>query len=493
MVAVFTPYSTAVNLFGAKPSWIPDDLDQQRIQSYQLYEQIYWNVPDIFALTARGTNDKAIYIPTARTIVDTTNRYTAPQFSVVVQARDGSEVISQDMLAARLVLSDFMSRERFRSKFNGAKRYGLIRGDWIWHITANPLKELGKRISITALDPGMYFPITAEDDVDRVIGCHLIEQITDDNGDLAIRRLTYRKTETNTVTVEDGIFAVDAWMGPTDTPRTILRPITELPPTITALPVYHIKNFEEPGNPFGSSEIRGFERIMAAVNQSISDEDLALALEGIGMYATDAPPPTDPATGKEVPWQLGPGRVVHTPGGSVFQRVDGVGSVAPFQDHIRLLTNMLREASSTPDIAIGSVDVKVASSGIALALQLEPMLAKSSEKNDLILGTHDQIFFDLLNGWYPAYEETTFENVKGACVVGDPVPVDRAARLGELNDMLDRGVIDTAFYRAEATKLGYTFPDNIGDTAEAEFSSRNSIADPLAIRADGELTGSPDE
>lgn len=490
MAVAFTPYSTGMALFGQKPSWIPNELDQQRIQAYQLYEQIYWNVPDIFQLTARGTNDKAIYIPTARTIIDTTNRYTAPAFDFLVQPREVGAQISQDVVAARLALQDWMARERFRSKFNGAKRYGLIRGDWIWHLTADVTKPIGKRISITALDPAMYFPITADDDVDRVIGCHLVESITDDNGDPVIHRLTYRKVPlsdgTSTITVEDGLFEVDAWGGPNDRPKQVLRPVTALPPDITALPVYHVKNFEEPGNPFGSSEIRGFERIMAAVNQSISDEDLALALEGIGMYATDAPQPTDDKD-NPVPWQLGPGRVVHIPSGHIFNRVDGVGSVAPFQDHIGLLTKLLREASSTPDIAIGSVDVQVASSGIALALQLDPMLAKAAEKDDLILDVHAQMGYDLINGWYPAYEETTFTDVTVVPVVGDPVPVDRTARLTELNDMLDRGVIDSAFYRTEASKLGYEFPDNIGDTALAEHSARNAIADPLAQRAAGEL------
>lgn len=486
MAVAFTPYSTGAALFGQKPSWIPGELDQLRIQSYQLYEEIYWNVPDIFQLTARGTNDKAIYIPTARTIIDTTHRYTAPGFDFLAQPRETGAAISQDVVAARLVLSDWMARERFRSKFNGAKRYGLIRGDWIWHLTADIRKPLGRRISITALDPAMYFPITAEDDVDRVIGCHLVEQIVNDNGDPAIHRLTYRKTDTGGVSVEEGLFEVDAWGGPTDRPVKVIKPLEMMPPEITALPVYHVKNFEEPGNPFGSSEIRGFERIMAAINQSISDEDLALALEGIGMYATTAPEPTD-NDGRKVPWKLGPGRVVHHPETTDFRRVDGVGSVAPFQDHIGMLTKFLREASSTPDIAIGSVDVQVASSGIALALQLEPMLAKASEKNELIVDVHAQMGYDLINGWYPAFEDTTFQDVTVVPVVGDPVPVDRSARLTELNDMLDRGVIDSAFYRSEASKLGYNFPEGIGDSALAEHSARNSIADPVADRAAQEL------
>lgn len=486
MAVVFTPYSTAVSLFGTKPSWIPNELDQLRIQSYQLYPEIYWNVDQIFKLSQRGTNDKPIYIPTARTIIDTTNRYTAPNFGVSVAARGGTQP-TDDVVAAQLILSDFMARERFKSKFAGAKRYGLIQGDWVWHVTADPTKPVGFRLSITAMDPGMYFPITADDDVDRVVGCHLIEQTFDSQGESRIRRLTYRKTENGGVSVEDALFETDKWDGPNDKPTQILRPVEMLPPSITALPVYHVKNFEEPGNPFGSSEIRGFERIMAAINQAISDEDLALALDGIGMYATDAPHPTHPETGLQVPWQLGPGRVIHHPADSKFARVSGVGSFGPFQDHLAYLTRTLREGSNTPDIAVGNVDVKIAQSGIALSLQLSPMLAKAEEKNGLILDVHTQLFYDLINGWYPAYEETTFTDIVVTPVCGDAVPVDRAARFTELNDMLDRGVIDTGYYRTEVTKLGYIFPEGMAETAKTEFDSRNSVADPFAARVDAGL------
>jgi hypothetical protein len=151
----------------------------------------------------------------------------------------------------------------------------------------------------------------------------------------------------------------------------------------------------------------------------------------------------------------------------------------------------LQQAADTPDIAVGAVDVQVASSGIALSLQLGPMLAKAEEKNDLIIGTHDQMFWSLVNEWFPAYEATTFTNVTVDCVVGEAVPVDRTARLAELNDMLDRGVIDTGYYRSEASKLGYSFPEDIGTKAAAEYSQRNSdqFADRVASEIDADENG----
>jgi hypothetical protein len=478
---VFTPYSTVRNLMGTLPTWIPDQLDQERILSYQVYEQIYWGVPETFKIVARGTEDKPIYVPTGRIIVDTTHRYVASGFDFSVDLRTGGDSSqSADAQAVTLAMEDLWTRERFRSKFNGNKRYGLIRGDWAWHIVADDTKLPGSRISIYPLDPASYFPIWDEDDLDKIVGCHIVDTVQVGN-DQFIKRLTYRKTETGSITSEESLFKVDDWFGPEAKVQQVLKPLTELPPTITALPVYHIKNFEEPANPFGSSELRGLERIIASVNQTISDEELTLALEGLGVYATDAPPPVD-ENDQETTWQLGPGRVVEHPAGSKFERITGVGSVKPSQDHLAFLLAMIHEASGTPDVARGKVDVKVAESGISLMLQMAPMLAKVDEKDQLVKDVHDQMFFDLVNGWFPGYESTSFGDARVRARVGDKLPVDRAARFKELNDMLDKGVISSDFYRSEATKLGYKFPDTMVNEIAADNATKAALVDPFGTR-----------
>jgi len=476
---LFTPYTTGEPFFqGSKPSWIPGDLDIMRIQAYQLYEEMYWNVPTVFQVSLRGSNEQPIYVPSARTIVDATHRYTAPGFSVAVSG--GS---TGDQGKAMAELETFLRRERFLSKFSGAKRYGIIKGDWVWHITADPDKPEGSRISITSIDPGMYFPITDDENVDKILGAHLVEYITTPDGP-RIRRLTYRKVPqpdgTNKISVEDGIFETDKWEGPTDKPVKILQPVTMLPDDITSLPVYHIKNTETPGDPFGSSELRGLEVIAGALHQVMSDEDLALALDGIGVYATDSSHPIDPATGQKTTWKMGPGNVQHVDG-KFFNRVSGVSGLGDsYGAHYNRLWEALKQAASTPDIAIGSVDVQVAASGVALALQLGPMLSKAADKNQLILDTHNQLFYDWLNMWEPAYEGMSFKGVVLSSTIGDAVPTDRVQRFAELNDMLDRGVIDTEYYRSEVSKLGYVFPVDIGTKADAEFQARN--ADQFAAR-----------
>ena len=482
----FTPYSTVQSLFGAKPSWIPDELDILRIQSYQTYEQLYWNVPDVLKVSLRGSNELPIYVPSGRTIVDTTNRYVGSRFGVAITSRAGGP--STDATAAMASITQFMKREQFRSKFNGNKRYGLIRGDAIWHVTADEAKPEGSRTTITALDPGMYFPIYDDEDIDRILGVHLVELVETSDGP-RVRRLTYRKVPQadglNRITVEDGLFEVDKWGGPDANARTVIQPPTELPPEITSIPVYHFKNFQEPGNPFGSSELRGLERVMAGLSQTMSDEDLTLALEGIGVYATDSSEPVDPQTKKPVPWRMGPGRVVHYDG-EKFDRITGASNLGQsYGEHYNRLRQALFESSSTPEVAVGRVDVSIAQSGIALQLQLGPMLAKAGEKNDSLLDVSDNLFYDLLTMWFTAYDGTDFEDISVTCTAGDGVPVDRERRFAELNDMLDRGVIDTDYYRSEAAKLGYVFPEGIGDRASAEYQARN--ADQFATRVNEEL------
>ena len=468
---------------GALPTWIPDQLDQERVLSYQIYEQIYWGVPETFKLVARGAEDKPIYVPTGRIIVDTTHRYTATGFDFGVDLRSGGEAsASQDAQAVTLAMEDLWTRERFRSKFNGNKRYGLIRGDWCWHIVADDEKAPGTRISIYPLDPASYFPIWDEDDLDKIVGCHIVDTVQIGN-DQFIKRLTYRKTETGTITSEESLFPVDNWNGPDAKAERILRPPMELPPSITALPVYHIKNFEEPANPFGSSELRGLERIIGAVNQTISDEELTLALDGLGLYATTAPPPVD-ENDEETTWQLGPGRVVEHPAGTDWKRVSGVGSVTPSQDHIAFLLRMVNEAAAVADVARGKVDVSVAESGISLMLQMAPMLAKVDEKDQLVKDTHDQMFYDLVNGWFPGYEQTSFgDDVRVRTRLGEKLPVDRAAKFKELSQMLADKVISVQFYRMEATKLGYDFPEDMDQQIlDSTRAITEASMDPLGSR-----------
>jgi hypothetical protein len=182
--------------------------------------------------------------------------------------------------------------------------------------------------------------------------------------------------------------------------------------------------------------------------------------------------------------------VIHRPEGTEWERIAGVGTVAPFGDHYNRLWESMKQATASPDVAVGTVDVQIAQSGIALSLQLLPIMEKSAEKNDLIAEKHDQMWFDLVNMWYPTYEDTTFAEVSAKSVFGDAVPVDRETRFRELNDMLAGGVIDDEYYRQEASKLGYVFPQDMAARSKAWRDDQK--ADTFGTRVDDELEGGDD-
>jgi hypothetical protein len=217
---------------------------------------------------------------------------------------------------------------------------------------------------------------------------------------------------------------------------------------------------------------------------------LALALEGLGLYATTSGPPVDD-DGNEENWRLGPGWVVEIDRDSTFERVSGVGSVEPYQTHINSIKGFAHESAGIPDIAVGAVDVQTAESGIALAFKMAPILAKNEEKEQEILSVMDHMLYDLTTMWFPVYEGFTTA-ARPVSIVDDPMPTNRKATLDEIVAMLstDPPLISAAYARTLLSeKLGYDFPDEIDsdvvDEAAAIAAARN--VDPFASRVAAEL------
>lgn len=485
----YNQWSNARPLLGGLPAWVTGD-DQERVASYQLYEEIFWNVPDTFKILQRGTDTSPIYIPTGRLMIETINRYYAAGFDYSVQGPSDSdnEIVS-------LALRSLFRREKFFSKFNSFKRFSLVRGDALWHIIADPNKAEGRRISIHELPPDRYFPVYDVNDVEKVTGCHLVQVVKDAKGNDVVRRQTYRKDPaTGRITSEEGIYEVDAWddrnLAQEAKPPAVklvqaITPPFELPESIRSIPVYHVRNRWQSGQIFGSSDLRSFERVISGINQGISDEELALALDGLGVYWTTADRPTGG-------WVLGPGSVVEGEANESFERVSGVSTVAPSQAHLAYLHDQgIKQPSGLSDIAIGTVDVAVAESGIALALQMSPLLALAKEKEAELLAVHDHMFFDLTHGWLPEYEGVTAgPNVTVEPIVGEPMPRNRKDTVEEVLSLLGANVISVEYAQNRLSKeLGMEFPaemnqeilTNIRNLSEAEGS------DPFAERVRKEL------
>lgn len=461
---------SSIRALGVEPNnslgWIPAE-ERDRIAAYIKYDQIYWNDARQYALRVLD-GETPLYIPNARTVVDTTSYFLLKGLRITV---DGPKK-TKDALDA------FLKREAFYSRFNEAKHSGVARGDWVFHMTASPRKAPGTRISLTPVDPSSVFPIYDEDEPGKMIGCHIAVQYTSakEPDKVRVRRLTYRLDEegdTRRVSREEAIYELnESWFGSKAKKIRDVIPFGYLDSSITSIPVYWFKNRHWQGEDYGSSELRGLETILQTVSQGDTDVSASLALEGLGVYATDGGRPID-ENGTETEWEVAPGRVMEVPSGAYFRRVEGVGSITPAIDQIKYLEEKVHEATGLSDIALGKVDAQTASSGIALAIRFMPTLAKMETRDQHGIDILTQMFYDWKT-WHAAFE---LEALEGDIipVIGDKLPSDRTAKVNELNNMLDRRVISTAYYREQMEELGYTFPSDIEDQIQKDLD-RNQIS-----------------
>jgi hypothetical protein len=474
---VNTPYSTVEPYLSDIPAWVPEE-EQERVSSYLQYDDMYWSNKNAFKLAlVDGEEVGPIYVPKAKTIVDTTSHFLLKGLSIT--APEGNA----GMTAA---LEALFARERFYSRFHIAKHSGVSRGDYLLHMSADEEKPEGTRLSITTVHPAAWFPVYDDWDPDKLKKVHLAEIFEHrKDGRIAtyIRRLTYEYVTVSgqrRVSRTEGFFEERDWFDPLKARKVkSLQKTKLLPESITVIPVYRFKNQEWQGEDHGTSELRGFERLMQAINQSITDEEVALALEGLGVYATDAAGPINPDTQKRVPWEVAPARVMELPTGSYFKRVEGVGSITPMLEHVKYMQEALYEASGTSDISRGVVDVQVAQSGIALALKFLPTLAKVEERDIAGIEGLKQFFHDW-KVWHAEYEGQNFGETEVVIAIGDKLPHDDVKTVNELNNMLDRGVIDTKFYREKMKELGYEFPDDIETRIADEANKKFEMAQKMA-------------
>ena len=449
---LFTPYSTLGTMLGRLPAWWPEE-EQQRIAAYEKYDQMYWNDPTQYAIRVLE-DEQPIYIPNAQVIVDTTAHYLLKGLEVVPDKSD------------KEAWDNFAKRERFYSKFHQNKTAGITRGDWAFHITADPTKPEGERISIDTLHPGMVWKVEDPDNPDDIIRIHLVTQFTKRvNGEdkLLIRKLTYEKVkegpELKPKTViyrEEALYeVVPDWFGPTPSKVQQILPREALDERIQHFPVYWYNNREwESQARYGSSELRGLEFLDWAVSQGATDTQAALALEGLGVFATDGGRPVN-EDGVEEDWEVAPGKVMEVPAGAYFRRVDGVGSITPMMDQINYIEKKMQQASGLSDVALGQVDVQTAASGIALAIRFMPTLAKIEHRDTAGVEITQQMIHDLTT-WFEVYEKYTFHADPEVTIAKVKLPADPVRTLNELNNMVDRKIISRRTFAKEAAALGYT-------------------------------------
>lgn len=493
-----SPYDTATPLAAAVPAHITDEDDVKRVRAYVTYQQIWDNVPAAFAALLRVDDDlTARYVPVVREIIEAANRYLGQDMETVWTPNPGVTVSDEEMGEWRGFLDAFWAREEVGIKLLSAKRWMLIKGDSLFHISADPSKPEGARVSLTEIEPEQYFPIWDPADAERRIGCYLVSIVLDDEQEEIVQRIEYRKigneeqaaefaTPIGSIFYRRSFFETDGWddrdaddeLKPVGPPAWAAAaegapdPFVgyPLPSDITSIPVYHTRNRRRGGKTgrFGISEIQGLETVFAGVIQNATDEDLTVAMDGLGVYATTSGKARD-STGREIPWRVGPASIAEIEEGSTFQRVQGVGSIQPYQDHMSYLTNVARGANGAPSIASGQVSGDVAMSGIALRIHFMPTLAANAEREAEMASKWTQMLYDLLTMWFPVYEGIAPLQMQPSIVFGDPLPPDRTAIIAEVTTLVSSGIV-TKGWAAEylAEKLGYKFPEGMVEQAAAD-------------------------
>lgn len=464
-----------------------------RLGSYTLYEQIYWTIADAFKVVQRGSDDQPIYIPSGKQIVNTLHRYMSNGLGIVTDPTVGTE---SENLASLQALLALLKRERFFSEFNANKRYGIIRGDWCFRIEVDPERLEGSRLSISSVDPGRYYPVYSEEFPDEMIGVDLASVIVENDKDF-ILKTSYRKTTErggpSPITMEEGVFNPDRSGLPgreEGSPERTTIPLVQFPPEIDQIPIYHIANGVIPEADWGNSELRGMERLLGAINQGISDEELSLALDGLGVYWSDGGSPVD-EQGNPTDWDVGPARVVEVPTDRKFGRVQGISTVTPFQDHLKYLDQQLFAGAAIPDVARGKVNAGTAESGIALLLEMGPLLARVSEGEQTITDVLVNMLFDLKK-WMAVYEGQSFPNSIWIPTYGNKIPQNRKQEFDEIITMYGSGdLVSGSWARAQlAKRFGYEFPTD-ADMLTEIITERTAIAqaevDVMGARTDAEL------
>lgn len=460
----FNQWSTLAPLLGNESLNWPKD-DELRIKAYEKYDQIYWNDPTQYAIRVLE-GEQPLYIPNARVIVNTTAYYLTKGLQIQLGDKKTAELTK--------FFEDFMARETFYSTYNIVKHTAIARGDGVLHIMADPEKKDGKKVSVEMLHPGNVYRVWDDDGhVIRADIAYIWEDpelvLENPNGEdpEKIRVLRYTKEDGKVSREELTYDKHQEWWDEEEDPHSILLEREELDEAITQIPIYWFKNIDW-GDQFGSSELRGLELIQSSISQGATDTQASLGLEGLGVYATDGGRPVD-EHGEESEWEVSPGKVMEVPQGSYFRRVEGVGSITPMMDQIGYLEDKVLSGSGITDIAIGKVDAQTAESGIALAIKFSPTLAKLEFRDTAWGEKLTQMFFDLKT-WFKVYEDEDFGEVEILITWDeDKLPVDRKARLNELNNMVDRGIITKKYYREEAVKLGYKFPEE--KTLEEDFKN----------------------
>ena len=507
-------YDVPQPFFGNADGNVVSDMDKSRLQSYDLYEDLYNNSHNSLKIVLRGEDALPIYVPSGRKIVNSTSRFLAKDMDYYIEpeTKDGVELDEPTRAYLEKYLTNWYKREGVRLKFASNKRWGLVRADAVFMLTGDPNKPQGERISLHEIDPRQVFEIDDPEQAGRIQGYYLIETVPDfrekdqkKSGKVICKRSKWiREKNDNGEYTGKVLHDVTHWeIGKWDDRVLDVDDLERvpyadgdleedyLPDEISQPPIYVWSTDPPPNSTWGTSLLSGLETLIFSLNQSLTDEDLTLIMRGLGMYVTNAAAPLNPDTGEIMDWNVGPGQVIEISENQEFTNVSGVDSVAPYQEHMKFIDEKgLSESSGTPAIAIGRVDVAQAESGIALKLQMDPLLAANSERELGIYITMDRLHHDLVNMWIPAYEGVPTNGAIVSTVFGDPMPVNENQVIQDVVLLRTSNLILTEMAVDKLSEIGWKYPvgmsvDEIVDALAQQAKDDAAAIDPYGAQAGG--------
>ena len=110
-------YDAALDFLPGADDNVPNVKDQERIQAYDLYENLWINSTVALKLVLRGDDQTAMLVPSGKKIIETTHRFLANNFQFFVDA-GGNEGIRE---LVDTWFQTFWKREAIQSKFTSNK------------------------------------------------------------------------------------------------------------------------------------------------------------------------------------------------------------------------------------------------------------------------------------------------------------------------------------------------------------------------------------
>jgi hypothetical protein len=169
--------------------------------------------------------------------------------------------------------------------------------------------------------------------------------------------------------------------------------------------------------------------------------------------------------------------------GKKFWRVQGNGSFAPYQQHMKFMLDQIDQTFGHSEVAKGKVDVATAESGVALMLELGPLLARAQEREVIINSVTHQMLYGLAK-WFHAFEGGEFsslwETTKWRMHYGSRVPSNFQ---NDFNNLLKIAsatpqIVPMSWIRDELQRIGFNFKEgeDLETLIQKEISDRTLAA-----------------